>query len=293
MALDRFYLTAAGYDLLARAQIGAGFKVTQAQIGEGIWSDGATYANISGLVAPLKELAISESKVEAGGRLKVTIQFTNSGIGRKFNWTEFGLWVADPDYPDDRSKDILYGTSYAGNEPVPVAAALTEFKYNVILKVEQAQNISVVIDDSLVYVTHDQVGVAGGMATLDENGKVPMEQINVGVANGIATLDDAGKVKEEQLPDGWRPSMVTIALNVGDWTGDEGPFMQTVNVPGVSADLMAQLIHVFPADMSQKAYFYAEVTCSAQAKNSLTFKCEQKPEINLTVYVIIQEVENT
>ena len=294
MALDKFYLTAAGYDLLAKAQIGTALKFTRAQIGEGVWADGTTYANITALVGPIMYFPIVASKVESGGQLKVTIQFSNSGIGRKFDWTEFGLWAADPEYPDDRSKDILYGTSYAGEEPVPIAAALTEFKYNVILKVQQAENVTVEINESLVYLTQNQLGASGGIPTLDENGKIPMEQISAGVPNGVATLDDDGKISGEQLPeempDGWKPSVKTVDLIVGNWAGESNPYSQTVEVNGVSADNMAQVIQIVPAIVSQEMFKNAGVSCVEQLENGLRFTSKQKPNVNLTVHIIIQEV---
>lgn len=152
MALGNFYLTDAGTALLARAQTGAELKITRAQIGEGTRPAETTYANSTALVKPVKYLSIV-SKTESSGQAKITVQFTNSGVGRAFNWTEFGLWAADPDYPDDRSHDILYGTAYAGEAPVPIDASLTEFLFNVLIKTGSATNVTVTIDSSLVYMT--------------------------------------------------------------------------------------------------------------------------------------------
>ena len=44
------------------------------------------------------------------------------------------------------------------------------------------------------------MGQADGIATLDNNGKVPDTQLKVAVANGIATLDTNAKVNVSQLP---------------------------------------------------------------------------------------------
>lgn len=43
------------------------------------------------------------------------------------------------------------------------------------------------------------IGTANGIATLDSNAKVPMNQINTAVANGIASLDSDGYVPTSQL----------------------------------------------------------------------------------------------
>ena len=44
------------------------------------------------------------------------------------------------------------------------------------------------------------IGTANGIATLDANAKVPMNQINTAVANGIASLDSNIKLPLNQLP---------------------------------------------------------------------------------------------
>lgn len=182
MALGNFYLTDAGNALLARAQAGTTLTITRAQIGEGTWPDGTNYANITALVTPLKYLTIVR-KAESSGQARITVQFSNSGVGRSFQWREFALWAADPDYPDDRSHDILYGTAYAGDAPVPIESGLTEFVFNVIIKTGAATSINVLVDSSLVYMTLEELDAMRG------------------VPNGIAELGEDGKVLEEQLPE--------------------------------------------------------------------------------------------
>lgn len=63
-------------------------------------------------------------------------------------------------------------------------------------------------------------------ADLDENGKIPQEQLpqitadfipisEKGQPNGVATLDESGKVPSEQLPDGILSASVDIFYNEG------------------------------------------------------------------------------
>ena len=180
MALSNFYLTDAGNALLARAQVGEQLTITRAQVGEGTWPAETTYANITALVTPVKYMTLTGMTVN-GDQTKIGIQFTNSGVGRAFQWTEFALWAADPDHPDDRSYDILYGTAYAGDTPVPIESALTEFLFNVIIKVGRATNVTVIVDSSLVYLTNndlqDMIGQPGGLPELGDDGKIPETQL--------------------------------------------------------------------------------------------------------------------
>ena len=82
------------------------------------------------------------------------------------------------------------------------------------------------------------------------------------------------------------PVYRTITLTASAWSNNA----QTVTVSGVSADETAQLIQPMPAMASQSAYYGAEVLCSEQAANSLTFTCQNVPTEDLTVYVVMQEV---
>lgn len=82
------------------------------------------------------------------------------------------------------------------------------------------------------------------------------------------------------------PRYVSITLPASGWSNNS----QTVTVSGVLADETAQLIQPMPAMASQSAYYGAEVLCSGQAANSLTFTCQTVPTADLTVYVVMQEV---
>ena len=82
------------------------------------------------------------------------------------------------------------------------------------------------------------------------------------------------------------PVYRTITLTASAWSNNA----QTVTVNGVLADETKQLIQPMPAMASQSAYYGAEVLCSGQAANSLTFTCQTVPTADLTVYVVMQEV---
>lgn len=76
----------------------------------------------------------------------------------------------------------------------------------------------------------------------------------------------------------------TVTLAIADWDGAEAPFTQTVTVQGMTAN--ANMI-ACPAPASLDAYGSAQVRCTAQAENSLTFVCHSVPEEALNVNVLI------
>ena len=76
----------------------------------------------------------------------------------------------------------------------------------------------------------------------------------------------------------------SVTLDVAAWAGAAAPFTQTVTVQWATA---ATNIIVAPAPASLDAYGAAQVRCTEQAANSLTFACSKVPESNLTVDILI------
>ena len=84
------------------------------------------------------------------------------------------------------------------------------------------------------------------------------------------------------------PKILSVTLSASSW--DSTALTQTVTATGVLSDEMAQSITPTPALASQAAYYEAGILCTGQAANSLTFTCETVPIVDLTVYVVVQEV---
>lgn len=183
MALSNFYLTERGNALMAQALTGTKITITRAQIGEGTWPDGTTFANISALAAPIKDLAIARKRADSNGQTIITVQFSTEGIGRAFSWTEFALWAADPTIPDDRTKDFILGTSRAlsSTEGVHFDAVKEEFNFNVILKTTNADTVEIIYEGSTVYPTLDPDGsitLDGGLKIAGGRGAFVTDEIS-------------------------------------------------------------------------------------------------------------------
>ena len=118
--------------------------------------------------------------------------------------------------------------------------------------------------------------------TASEVGAVPTSRTVNGKplsSNISLTADDVGAANP--------PALRTATLSASGWAGNS----QTVTVQGVLADESAQLIQPMPALASQTAYYEAGILVTGQAANSLTFTCSTVPSSNLTVYVVMQEVQ--
>lgn len=84
----------------------------------------------------------------------------------------------------------------------------------------------------------------------------------------------------------------TVTLTVAGWAEDQqtGQILQTVTVPGVVADELAQWLTPMPATeprSNKKAYDAAGIQAIAQGADSMTFCAETIPEVDLTVYITI------
>lgn len=142
------------------------------------------------------------------------------------------------------------------------------------------------VDDTLKAISDTGVQVGTGSDALPAAARaLANEKQNklTGTAGQLVGFDAFGNATPVAAP---MPKTHKVTLTVAGWASNT----QTVTVSGVLADETAQLIQPMPAMASQSAYYGAEVLCSGQAANSLTFTCQTVPTADLTVYVVMQEV---
>ena len=190
MSIPNCILTKKGQALLAKTPTGAQVPVTRWQMGTGVLAPEMAEEDLTALVAPLQYIPIS-SCVNSGNKTTILGQFINTGLSA-FSWEELGLWATDPD-----EGEILYAVGEARGSGEPIQAgdqALREFVFGMELTFDNAANVTVVIDSSLIFATKEELE---GKADLDpETGKVKAEQLDL---SGKADLVD-GKVPAGQLP---------------------------------------------------------------------------------------------
>ena len=105
--------TDAGKKLHARAIAGETLTFTAIQLGDG---DRGTAAieSMATLVHAVASVGISGLR-HYGSQALIGGMFSNADITTGFYWREVGLLAADPDHPEDRTKDILYCYQSAEN----------------------------------------------------------------------------------------------------------------------------------------------------------------------------------
>lgn len=153
-AFGGFYVTNDGLALQAKAQSGTQLQYTKIKVGDGDLG-GQDIENLHDLINTKKELSITDLKTQPSeGKAIVSTVLSNQDITTGFYLREMGVFALDPD-----EGEILYcyGNAGAGAEFIPPGGGpdVIEQKYNVITIVGNAQNVSAVIDTSLVYAMKD------------------------------------------------------------------------------------------------------------------------------------------
>ena len=165
-------LTSKGAALLAKTPAGSAIPVTRWQIGTGSLPSGSSLDR-EALVMPLDDISIYDIS-ESGNRATVLGQLLNQGRP-EFVWEERGLWAQ---YPDEGVVLACYGNAFGAGEHIQAGTAqLREFIFGAVLIFDQAASVTAVIDTSLLFIPLREKAQPNGVATLDENGKVPRKQL--------------------------------------------------------------------------------------------------------------------
>lgn len=150
-------LTNAGKSLYYANIGGQGISFTTIKLGKGTLTTSiATLTDLVDTVVTI-EAALSNSN---GSYVDVSGSFSNAGMTEGFYWREIGVFAADPNYPNDRSKDVLYcyQNAYDTADFIPAASVETVEKHiTVPLIVGDAESVSCLLDPSLVYATHQDI----------------------------------------------------------------------------------------------------------------------------------------
>lgn len=146
-------LTDAGKNLYYRNMAGEGIKFTTIQLGNG---------TISGPISAMTTLVSAVVTIDAAVKnnaeqyADVSGHFSNAELEEGFYWREIGVFAADPDYPNDRSHDILYcyQNAYDTADFIPVASVETvEKNITVPIIVGDASTVSCTLSSSQVLVS--------------------------------------------------------------------------------------------------------------------------------------------
>lgn len=96
---------------------------------------------LTDLIQTVKKVGVSDIRVINPDQVQLKAVFQNVGMSSGFFWREVGLFAADPDNPDDRTKDILYCYQNAGDLAEYIPSASSQL-------VDKIINMAVVVADA-------------------------------------------------------------------------------------------------------------------------------------------------
>ena len=181
--------TNAGRQLQTRVIAGDMLTFTTIKLGDGTMTT-EPIAALTDLIHGIITLPVHEVRRNAD-YADVTGVFQNAGLSSGFYWREIGIFAADPDYPNDRSHDILYCYQNAAElaEYIPSASsAVIEKIIRVACVVGDAENITVGLASQAYAKAED-------LQALEEQHSKDVERIN----NALDTVDPT-KVTAKAAP---------------------------------------------------------------------------------------------
>lgn len=312
-AFPKMTLTNAGQALQTKVLAGETLTFTRIALGDG-QLNGQPIAPLTALISQKATVEVDSVRVVNTSTAQVAGFFSNADISTGFWWRETGVFAQDPD-----AGEILYGYTNAGDagDYIPTVADTRIEKYIYCsIAVANADTVNITIPSSDTYIPMSQKGVAGGVATLDSGGKVPMEQLPAGQNSGLATLGTDGKLSDGQVPSAEKVSYTNPALSsvsnvaqaldalkdgldngtitaveataaASGWSGS--PAAQTLSIAGMTADSLYWVGLNSTATYAQRdAARKAVLAPTAQGTNSLTLTCDGvTPTVDLPILVFL------
>ena len=240
MAFERFYLTDAGTELLAKAQVGGSLTFTRVAAGDGTL-DNQSITSLTDLINRITYLQISEAKCTGTKTVDVTIQFTNKDLQSPFYWREIGLYAKGSD-----GKEILYAYANSGDKAdyIPsYGTSPTEFIFMMSSSIGNAQNVTAEISKSLVYVP---VGRKLNGHDLSEDRDLSAADVHARPDTWMPTTNDVGAVPTSRTVNGKALSAnITLTADdvsaLGKYRNPHGSYPNYDNY-GSSAIVLGELI---------------------------------------------------
>lgn len=187
-------LTQAGYQMMSRALAGTQITFTRFEIGNGEMPE--DYSAMTEMANTMQEIAIDS--IETQPKFAVmTGTLNNAEITDGFQWTEIGIFCADPDGGED---DILYAYGHykmdEGAQPTWIpkfSNDVVELTLNEYIYIGEAEDVTAALSENSAYATKTDLSAH----TEDENNphKVTAAQVGLGNVPNVSTDDQTPTVE--------------------------------------------------------------------------------------------------
>lgn len=187
MAYGVTYITTQGAILAAKTLQSKTLKFSRFKIGSGSLQEGSV-AEIKALTDLVnEEMDFDITKISRESATQVTVRglFKNTDAESGFWLRELGLYAIDPDTEDE----ILFAYINYDNEAEYINNSISEKKehyYDMIITVDNADNVTITVDPSTVYVTEEDLLEKADELTQDYDAKFSNLKSIVVAPNGAA-----------------------------------------------------------------------------------------------------------
>jgi phage-related tail fiber protein len=250
----KFRITNDGLDLEYKAQAGKELKFSKFVLGDGNYS--GAIKELKKLVNPIMEVDIKRLNVQTlstNKKVQIGFNLDTNEITTGFYLREIGLYAIDPDTQSEVL--VFYGNSgetadyIASNTSTTVSEKLIDLE----LYISDVENITAVIDNSLVFVTEEEFN------------KITQNKVDKEEGKGLSTNDftDADKTKLNGLNTTIKTSKITTTKTIAENTNYTIPL--TYKVGNNSLDIF------YMGEKLIKDTHYKEVGTSGNTSNKIQF----------------------
>lgn len=169
-------ITDVGRVMFGDVQMGKTLIPTKIVIGSGRIPAGKTARTMTEVVSPVTELTISKKQKSNDGTAIFGGVYSNENIESDFYFRELALFAK----AGDDGNEVLFSYGNAGETadymPAYTSGTPVQRVIDLAIYVGNDTKVDLTIEGGL-YIPTDEKGVAGGVATLDGDGKVPEDQL--------------------------------------------------------------------------------------------------------------------
>lgn len=176
MMYNEMHLTNAGRHLATSLMAGEVLAFTKIGIGAGDPISKEQISEMTGLLNPKAYFPIAKVEDNKDGTVSIMSVFFNKDNDERFYIKEIGIYAQDPN-----QGEILYGVIPCG-DAADLFSAKTDkelsITHEIKVKVEDADNITFIVNDSLVWATKQEVLDLAGIGRTDETVKKNADRIS-------------------------------------------------------------------------------------------------------------------
>lgn len=213
-------LTNSGRNLEAKAQLGKTLKFKRIALGDGQITT-ESMITMTSLINEVLSVEIIGMQITKDNIVTITFYLTNQDLEKGFVWRELGVIAEDP----DTKEEILYnyGNARANAEYISGANEqdILELKVSIDLIISNVENVTVSIDNSLVFATKQELNelnnakvdkIEGkGLSTNDYTNEEKTKLAN------LSNYDDT-QINQEINKKADIPRRKTLTLLSSNWT---------------------------------------------------------------------------